>query len=160
MRILNEEHSRDAWLSRWSSKHLVTGSIEIQARPIDPYKEGKVFVSMARRHTWRRGCIAPLIFILGTRYKRVVNFTPRSLCPRKEFLRYPFNRKLGTPQDRSGRFGEEENILHLLAFEPRFVKLVTVTITRFPQTLIIIIIIIIIKILVYSATLNQTSCSG
>jgi len=35
---------------------------------------------------------------------------PQLLSLGKE-LRYPFNRKLGRSQDRSGRFGEEENIL-------------------------------------------------
>ena len=40
----------------------------------------------------------------------MVNFTPQLPCPGRE-LRYPFNRELGKPQDRSGRFREEENIL-------------------------------------------------
>jgi len=62
-------------------------------------KRVKIFLSMPWRHTWRR-CIAPL----------EASGQPQLLCSGKE-LRYPFNRKLGRPQGRSGRFGEEENAL-------------------------------------------------
>jgi hypothetical protein len=36
----------------------------------------------------------------------------------KEPLQYPLNSKLGGPQSQSGCFGEEKNILLLLASEP------------------------------------------
>jgi hypothetical protein len=38
----------------------------------------------------------------------VVNFTPRPLDPRGKSPRYPLDRRLGGPQSRSGRFGEEK----------------------------------------------------
>lgn len=133
----NEQHSRDTWVSQWSSKHLVTGSIEIQLRPIDPCKKGKVFPVHAMKAHMKEKMYNSTHSYFGTRWKRVVNFTPRFLCPRKELLRCPFNRKLIRLQNRSGRSEQEETILPLLAFEPRFVKLVTVTITRFPLSVIL-----------------------
>jgi hypothetical protein len=39
-------------------------------------------------------------------------------------LRYPFNRRMGGSQSRSGRFREQKNILFLPGFEPRIVELV------------------------------------
>ena len=36
-----------------------------------------------------------------------------------EKTQYPFNRRLGGPQNRSGRFAEENNILPLSRIEPR-----------------------------------------
>jgi hypothetical protein len=50
-------------------------------------------------YTGSRG-IAPLILNLGTR--SVVNFTLRRLYPPGKESRYPFNRRLGEPQSRSG----------------------------------------------------------
>jgi hypothetical protein len=38
----------------------------------------------------------------------VVNFTPRPHYPRGKSPRYPLDRRLGGPQSRSGRFGEEK----------------------------------------------------
>jgi hypothetical protein len=40
----------------------------------------------------------------------VVNFTPRPLYPRGKSPRYPLERRLGGPQSRSGRSGEEKII--------------------------------------------------
>jgi hypothetical protein len=37
---------------------------------------------------------------------RVVSFTPRSLYPPGKSLRYPLDRRLGEPQSRCGRRGE------------------------------------------------------
>jgi hypothetical protein len=42
----------------------------------------------------------------------VVSFTPLPLCPRGKSRRYPSDRRLGGPQSRFGRLGEEK-ILHL-----------------------------------------------
>jgi len=45
----------------------------------------------------------------------------RPLYPGAKRLRYPLDRRLGEPQSRSGRGGEEKNILslNLLEIEPR-----------------------------------------
>jgi len=40
------------------------------------------------------------------------------LFPGKEPLQYPLNSTLGGPQSQSGCYGEEKNILFLLASEP------------------------------------------
>jgi hypothetical protein len=52
------------------------------------------------------GCIDPHFLDLGTSWRWVVNFTPRPLYPRGKSPRYPMDRRLGGPQSRSGRFGE------------------------------------------------------
>jgi hypothetical protein len=49
------------------------------------------------------------ILDLGTRWGRVVSFTPRPLYPRGKSPRYPSDRRLGGPQSRSGRYGEDKN---------------------------------------------------
>jgi hypothetical protein len=54
---------------------------------------------------------------LGTRWRRVVSFTPLPLYPRKKSPRYPLDRRLGGLQSRSGRCGEEKN-LALQGIEP------------------------------------------
>jgi hypothetical protein len=41
----------------------------------------------------------------------VVNFTPRPLYPRGKSPRYPLDRRLGRPQSRSGRSGEEKPLV-------------------------------------------------
>ena len=61
--------------------------------------------------------MAPLILKLGTRWKWVVNFTPRPHYSRG-IRRCPSNWKLGGRQYRSGGFGEE-NSLPLTRFKPR-----------------------------------------
>jgi hypothetical protein len=48
------------------------------------------------------GDIAPRIIKLCIKWRQVVSFTPRPLCP-QENLRYPLNRRLGEPQSLSGR---------------------------------------------------------
>jgi hypothetical protein len=55
----------------------------------------------------RIGGIAPRILDLGTRWRRVVSFTPWPLCPQGKSPWYPLDRRLGGPQNRSGRGGEE-----------------------------------------------------
>jgi hypothetical protein len=51
---------------------------------------------------------APLILNLGTRWRWVVNFTPRPLYPRKEHW-YPLHKRLSRPQSRSEHSDEEKN---------------------------------------------------
>jgi hypothetical protein len=62
--------------------------------------------------------IAPLILWLGTRWRWMVSFTPRSLYPQGKSPWYPVDRRLGGPQSRSGRGGEEKNSQPQLGLEP------------------------------------------
>jgi hypothetical protein len=71
-------------------------------------------------YRWSTG-IAPLILNLGTRWRWVFNLSPRPFYPEKE-SRYPSNRRLGGPQSRSGRFGEENDLLPLLGFKPQIAQ--------------------------------------
>jgi hypothetical protein len=48
-------------------------------------------------------------FDLGTRWRRVVSFTPQPLYPQGKSPLYPLDRRLGGPQSRSGRGGEDKN---------------------------------------------------
>jgi hypothetical protein len=48
-------------------------------------------------------------FDIGIRWRSVVSFTPRSLYPQRKSPWYPLDRRLGEPQSRSGRGGEEKN---------------------------------------------------
>jgi hypothetical protein len=50
------------------------------------------------------------ILDLGTRWRRVVSFTPRPLYPRGKSRQYLLDRRLGGSQSRSGRCGEEKNL--------------------------------------------------
>jgi hypothetical protein len=60
-----------------------------------------------RMDEWR---YSSTILDLGTRWRRVVSFTPRPLYPRGNRPRYPLYRRLGGPQSRSERHGEEKNL--------------------------------------------------
>jgi hypothetical protein len=66
--------------------------------------------------------IAPLILDLGTRRRWVVSFTPRLLYPQGNSPRYPLDRRLGGPQSRSGRGGEEKNSQPLPGLEPPIIQ--------------------------------------
>jgi hypothetical protein len=57
---------------------------------------------------WGSGGIAPLILDLGTRWRFVVSFTPRPLYSQGKSPWYPLDRRLGGPQSRSGRGGEDK----------------------------------------------------
>jgi hypothetical protein len=54
--------------------------------------------------------IAPRILDLGSRWRWVVSFTPRPLYSQGKSPWYPLDRRLGGPQSRSGRGGEEKNL--------------------------------------------------
>jgi hypothetical protein len=58
--------------------------------------------------SWGSGGIAPRIFELGSRWRWVVSLTPRPLYLQGKNPWYPFDRRLGGPQSRSGRGGEEK----------------------------------------------------
>jgi hypothetical protein len=57
---------------------------------------------------WESGGIAPPILYLGTTLRGVVSFTTRPLYPQGNSLGYLLDRRLGGPQNRSGRGGEEK----------------------------------------------------
>jgi hypothetical protein len=65
---------------------------------------------------WRYSSTIP---DLGTKWRWVVSFTPWLLYPRGKSPRHPLDRRLGGPQNSSGRYGEEECFLPLTEIEPR-----------------------------------------
>jgi hypothetical protein len=73
----------------------------------------------------RSGGIAPRILDLGTTWRWVVSFTPRLLYLQGEIPWYPLDRRLGGPQSRSGRGGEETNSQPLSGLEPPIIHPIT-----------------------------------
>jgi hypothetical protein len=63
----------------------------------------------AIRAYWRSGGIDQHILDLDIRWSWVVGFTLRPLYSQVKRLSYPLDRRLGGPQSRSGRSGEEKN---------------------------------------------------
>jgi hypothetical protein len=95
----------------WS---LVQGVLPIvyKCKNTEPHKEEAKARYGLQRH-WsrrRRRCINPPFVDLGTSSRWVVSFTPRPLYPLGKSPRYPLDRRLGEPQSRSGRCGEEKNL--------------------------------------------------
>jgi hypothetical protein len=76
----------------------------------------------AMKACWGSGSIAPCIPDLGTRWRRVVSFTARHLYPQGKNPWYPLYRRLGGPQSRSVRGGEEKNSQHLPGLEPPIIQ--------------------------------------
>jgi hypothetical protein len=70
-----------------------------------------LFFHWAPRHegVLGSGGIAPRILDLGTRWRWVVSFTSRPLCSQGKSPWHPLDRRLGGPQNRSWRGGEEKN---------------------------------------------------
>jgi len=62
---------------------------------------------------WGNGAISPHILDIGTRWRRVVSFTPQGKGPC-----YPLDRSLGGPQSWPGCGGEEKNSQSLPGPEP------------------------------------------
>jgi hypothetical protein len=98
------------------------------------YKEVKVkgkFVPVlltehhAMKTYWASGGIAPRILELGTRCWSVTIFTLRPLYPQGKSPWNPSDRRLGGPQNLSGRGGEEKNSQPLQELEPPTFQLVT-----------------------------------
>jgi hypothetical protein len=58
---------------------------------------------------WGSVGIASRIFDLGTKWRRVVSFTTRTLYPQGKSPWYPLDRRLGGPQSRSGHGVKEKN---------------------------------------------------
>jgi hypothetical protein len=73
---------------------------------------------------WESGGIAPRIIDLGTRWRRVVSFTPRPLYPQGKSPWYPLDRRMGGSQSRSGRGGEETGSQPLSGLESPIIQLV------------------------------------
>jgi hypothetical protein len=66
--------------------------------------------------------IAPLIPDLGTRWRWVVNFTPRLLYSEGKSPWYPLDKRVGGPQSRSGSGGEEKNSQPLPGLEALIIQ--------------------------------------
>jgi hypothetical protein len=83
------------------------------------------------------GGIAPRIIDIGSRWRWVVSFTPRPLYPQGKSPLYPLDRRLGGPQSRSGRGGEEKNSQHIPGLEPPIIQPVaqryTTELSRLPK---------------------------
>jgi len=62
--------------------------------------------------------VTPRILELGTRWRWAVIFTPRPLYFQEKRPWYPLDKRLGGPQSRSRRGGEEENSQPLPGLEP------------------------------------------
>jgi hypothetical protein len=71
---------------------------------------------------WGSGSIAPRILDLGTKWKWVVSFTPRPFYPQGKSPKYALDRRLGGPQRRSGRGGEEKNSQPLPGLVPPIIQ--------------------------------------
>jgi hypothetical protein len=82
---------------------------------IDGKGKGKVKLSLcltkhhAMKMYWVRGGTAPRILDLGARWRWMVSFTPRPLYSQGKSSQNPLDRRVGEPQSRSGRGGEEKN---------------------------------------------------
>jgi hypothetical protein len=57
------------------------------------------------------GCIAPSFVDLGTGWEWIVSFMPRSLYHRGNSPLYPWDRRLGGPQGRSGRYEDDPSVV-------------------------------------------------
>jgi hypothetical protein len=68
------------------------------------------------------GGIATRILDLGTRWRRVVSFTPQPLYHQGKNPWYPLDMGLGGPQSRSGRCDEEKNSQSLPGLEPPIIQ--------------------------------------
>jgi hypothetical protein len=86
-------------------------------------KKVKLTLCLTKHHAmktyWGSGGIAPRILDLGTRWRQMVSFTPRPLYPQGKSPSYPLDRRLGGPQGRSGRGGEEKNSQPPPGIEPQ-----------------------------------------
>jgi hypothetical protein len=68
---------------------------------------------------------APRIPDFGTRWRGVISFTLRPFYPQGKSPWYPLDRRLGGPQSRFGRGGEEKNSQPLPGLEPPIIRPVT-----------------------------------
>lgn len=90
--------------------------IEYYNRTDIKVKELGFFTVYSMKACRRSRGVAPHILNVGTRWKRVITFTSRPLCPR-----CLLNRRLGGgPQSLSWRHVDKIKFLPLLGIEPRF----------------------------------------
>jgi hypothetical protein len=80
---------------------------------------------------WENGSISPRILDLGTRWRWVVSFMSQPLYPQEKGPWYPLDRRLGGPQSRSGRGGEEKNSQPII--QPVAQRYTTVSVTLLPN---------------------------
>jgi hypothetical protein len=84
------------------------------------------------------GSIVPRVLDLSTRWKWMVNFTPRPLYPQGKSPWYPLGRRLGGLQSQSERGGERKNSQPLPVLEPPIIQTVaqryTTEISWLPNT--------------------------
>jgi hypothetical protein len=73
---------------------------------------------------WGIGSRVTRILDLGTRWRWVVSFMPQPLYPQGKNLWYTSYKRLGGPQSRSGRGGEEKNSQPLPGLEPPIIQTV------------------------------------
>jgi hypothetical protein len=82
----------------------------------------KLFLCLTKHHAmktyWGSGGIVPRILDLGTRWRWVVSFTTLLLYLQGKSPWYALDRRLGGPQSRSGRGGEEKNSQPAPGIEP------------------------------------------
>jgi hypothetical protein len=71
---------------------------------------------------WGSEYIAPNIIDICTRWRWVVSFKHRQVYLQGKSLWYPLDRRLGGPQCRSGRGGEEKNSWSLPGLEPLIIQ--------------------------------------
>jgi hypothetical protein len=85
----------------------------------------------ALRHegVWGSECMDPYFLYLGISWRWVVGFTPQPLYPRGKYPRYPLDRRLGGPQSRSERRGENSWLYRGSNSDPSVVQPVT---SRYP----------------------------
>jgi hypothetical protein len=86
------------------------------------FKKVKLSLCLTKHHAMKayRGSagITPRIFGLGARWGEWSASRPGHFTPKERAPQYPLYRKLGGPQSRSGRGGEEKNSQPPLEIEP------------------------------------------
>jgi hypothetical protein len=113
-------HTLDAWdnevmdaTTGWTCVLCVDLPINYVSVAVKVKVKVKLSLCLTKHHAmkayWGSGSITPSILDFGTRWRWVDSFTPRLLYPQGKNLRYPFDRRLGGPQSRRGRGGEEKN---------------------------------------------------
>jgi hypothetical protein len=72
---------------------------------VEGNRQSPLYLSTTPRRRMREWRYSSIIPDLGTRWRWVVSFTSQPLWPRGKCPRYPLDRRLGGPQNRSGRYG-------------------------------------------------------
>jgi hypothetical protein len=88
---------------------LLKAKLSLYLTKLYAMKTYPVLKAPRHKHLRVSGGVAPHISVLGGGWRRVVSFTPQPLYPRRKSSRYPLDSRLGGPQSRSGRSGEDKN---------------------------------------------------